>query len=66
LIEGVNNYGRTGDHRPQGLFVAFGPGITAGHMSRTVSVMDFAPTFCALLGVEMMDVDGKLIAEIVR
>jgi hypothetical protein len=25
--------------------------------------MDFAPTFCALLGVSMPDVDGRAIAD---
>ncbi len=63
-VEGVNTYVRTGDHRPQGMFVALGPGIRAGQLDRTVSIMDFAPTFCALLDVELEDIDGHTIAEI--
>jgi predicted AlkP superfamily phosphohydrolase/phosphomutase len=64
VIEGINDYVRTGDHRPDGLFVATGPGIRPGHLAGTVSIMDFAPTFCALLGVAMQDVDGRPIAPI--
>jgi len=65
IVEGVNTYIRTGDHRPEGLFVATGPGIRAGQLGRTVSTMDFAPTFCALLGTELPDPDGTPIAEII-
>ncbi len=64
VIEGVNSYCRTGDHRPEGLFIAFGPGIGTGRMKRSVSLMDFAPTFSGLFGVEMADVDGEPIIEI--
>jgi predicted AlkP superfamily phosphohydrolase/phosphomutase len=64
VVEGVNQYVRTGDHRPDGLFAAIGPGITPGRVSRTVSIMDFAPTFCALLGAPMPGVDGEPIAEL--
>ncbi len=64
LIEGVNGYCRTGDHRPEGLFVTLGPGIPAGRIERTVSITDFAPTFTALLGVELPGVDGRPISEL--
>jgi len=33
-------------------------------MSRTVSIMDFAPTFAHLLGVELPETDGKPIGEL--
>lgn len=64
IVAGTNNYCRTGDHRPEGVFVACGPGIAHGRLERTVSIMDFAPTFAALLDVELTDVDGKPIAEL--
>ena len=64
VVEGTNGYVRTGDHRPDGMFVATGPGIRAGSLAEPVSIMDFAPTFCALLGVAMPDVDGRPIAPI--
>jgi predicted AlkP superfamily phosphohydrolase/phosphomutase len=66
IVEGVNTYCRTGDHRPEGLFIACGPGINAGHMDRIVSIMDFAPTFTNLFGVKMPDVDGSPIIEILE
>jgi predicted AlkP superfamily phosphohydrolase/phosphomutase len=65
VVEGTNTYVRTGDHRREGLFIAHGPGLPAGRLDRTVSIMDFAPTFCALLGVELPDVDGRVIRELV-
>ncbi len=66
IIEGVNSYCRTGDHRPEGLFIAFGAGINPGCLDRTVSIMDFAPTFTSLLGVKSSSVDGEPIREILK
>ena len=60
------DYCRTGDHRPGGFFVARGPGLAPGRLSRTVSVLDFAPTFCEILGVEMPDADGSPIGELLE
>lgn len=64
MIEGEYTYCRTGDHRPEGLFIAFGPGINPGVIGRTVSIMDFAPTFLDLFGITNPDLDGKAISEI--
>ena len=66
IVEGLNTYCRTGDHRPEGFFIAVGPGINAGRVKRTVSVMDFAPTFTNLFGVKMPSVDGNPIMEILE
>jgi predicted AlkP superfamily phosphohydrolase/phosphomutase len=63
-VEGSNQYCRSGDHRREGLFVAVGPSLTPSRMSRTVSIMDFAPTFARLLGVELPDADGAPINEL--
>ena len=49
---------RTGDHRPEGFFWATGPGIVPGRRLETVSVMDFAPSVAARLGISLDDVDG--------
>jgi predicted AlkP superfamily phosphohydrolase/phosphomutase len=65
-IEGEYTYCRTGDHRREGLFVATGPGIEKGQIQRTVSIMDFAPTFLNLLDVEVPGLDGKPIHEIIE
>ncbi|MCZ6674993.1 MAG: alkaline phosphatase family protein [Verrucomicrobia bacterium] len=64
-IRGEYRYRRTGDHNPGGLFIAAGPSIKQGRLDRTVSVMDIAPTITNLLGVELSDVDGIPITEIV-
>ena len=64
VVEGVKTNPRTGDHKPEGMFIAFGPGIKPGRMDRIVSIMDFAPTFTELLGVQLSDVDGEPISEI--
>ena len=63
-LEGEYRFCRTGDHFSGGLFVAVGPGIRQGTLERTVSIMDFAPTVCHLLNVDLPDVDGKPIVEI--
>lgn len=63
-ISGVNQYCRTGDHRREGMFMAVGPGLRPGRLGRTVSIMDFAPTFCALLGTTLPGADGQAIAEL--
>jgi arylsulfatase A-like enzyme len=46
------------------MFIATGPGITPGRLDRVVSVMDFAPTFCAALDVKADGFDGVPIPEI--
>jgi predicted AlkP superfamily phosphohydrolase/phosphomutase len=66
LVEGENRYCRTGDHLPDGLFAAVGSGIQAGSLGRPVSIMDFAPTVSKLLQVDLPDVDGKPIVELLR
>jgi len=52
---------RTGDHVPDSLFLATGPGVVSGEVD-PVSIMDFAPTLAALLGVALPVSDGKPIA----
>jgi hypothetical protein len=53
---------RTGDHRPDGLLIARGPGIAAGHTLPAEPSVAVAATVCALLGVERADLDGRPIA----
>ena len=64
VVEGEYTYCRTGDHRPEGLFIAYGAGINPGNLGRTVSIMDFAPTFLKLFGLVNPGLDGKPIGEI--
>ncbi|MCG8324649.1 MAG: hypothetical protein MI673_03960 [Thiotrichales bacterium] len=55
---------RTGDHRPGGMFFAFGPGIRHRKLDHSVSIMDFAPTICTLLGTPQDVTDGNIIREV--
>lgn len=65
-LEAVNSSPRTGEHRPEGMFIARGPGIRAGQLDRVVSTLDFAPTFCRMFGVELPHSDGSSIRELLR
>lgn len=62
-VEGTNSYVRTGDHVPTGWFVFLGADIPPGEMSEPISVMDFHPSLCRLLGLSDPDVDGTAIPE---
>lgn len=53
---------RTGDHRPEGMFFAIGPGVGATGEVGAVSVMDFAPTIAAFFGLRPPETDGEPIA----
>ncbi len=56
----------SGNHEPDGLFLAWGPDITAGNREGT-SINDIAPTLLALLNVPIPDdMDGKVLRDIVR
>lgn len=64
-IVGSNAYVRTGEHVPTGMFLWMGPGVPAKERS-PVSVMDFHPTICQLLGAPAPGVDGRILAELER
>src|SRR5262249_40649304 len=64
-VTGTNDFGRTGEHRPEGLFIAAGPGIRPGRLERSVSILDFAPTFATIFGVALPESDGSAIPELV-
>jgi predicted AlkP superfamily phosphohydrolase/phosphomutase len=63
-LRGEYRYCRSGDHHPGGMFIGVGPGIAHGRLDRTVSILDFAPTLGAMLGVEIPDADGRCIPEL--
>ncbi len=56
---------RSGDHRPEGLFLAAGPGLRAGHLLDAPHIMDVAPTLLHLTGLPIpSSMDGKLMEAI--
>lgn len=57
-VQGSNRYGRTGEHLPKGMFIAAGPGVSASGTGQCMSIMDFHPTICRLMGLPSSDVDG--------
>lgn len=65
-VERENSYARTGEHRIEGMFVAVGPQLSAGELTRCVSVLDFAPTFCEFLGVKLPVAEGSSIFELIK
>ncbi len=64
-IVGANDYGRSGEHRSGGWLVATGPGVSHGRLDHDPSLLDLAPTFARILGVELPGAAGAPIAEIV-
>jgi predicted AlkP superfamily phosphohydrolase/phosphomutase len=59
VVYGPDTHWRTGDHRPDGLLLAGGPGFTPGTALPDVDVVDLGATLSAMLGVELTDdVDG--------
>jgi predicted AlkP superfamily phosphohydrolase/phosphomutase len=50
---------RSGDHRPDGLLLAVGPGIPAGTVQPALAIEGLAPSIAARLGVDLDDVDGR-------
>ena len=66
MVEGSNDYARSGEHRPGGWFAAAGPGVARGRLEREPSLLDLAPTFARMLGVELPGAEGEVIEEIAR
>jgi len=64
VVEGANEFGRTGEHRPSGWMVAAGPGITPGTLAMAPALVDLAPTLSAMLGVEDRNASGRVIGEL--
>jgi predicted AlkP superfamily phosphohydrolase/phosphomutase len=64
IVHEPYDHWRTGEHFPDGLLLATGPGIRHGAVLPSIPVEDIAPTICARLGVELPDVDGCPIPEL--
>jgi predicted AlkP superfamily phosphohydrolase/phosphomutase len=64
-VSGTNAWGRTGEHVPTGTFVFVGPGVPATRLQSPVSLLDFHPTICTLMGLPDPGVDGAVIPELI-
>jgi predicted AlkP superfamily phosphohydrolase/phosphomutase len=64
-LTGTNVWGRTGEHAPTGTFVFAGPGVPAARLEAPVSLLDFHPTLCALMGFAKPNLQGDCIPELV-
>lgn len=61
-VEGRYRYVRSGEHRPDGMFVLRGPGIGNTPIATPAQCMDFAPTIAALMDVALpADIDGRAL-----
>jgi arylsulfatase A-like enzyme len=57
----------SGNHKPDGLFCAWGPDIKAGEHREGTSINDILPTILALMGEAVPDdVDGEVLRDVVR
>ena len=57
----------TGSHRPEGVFIAAGPGIEKGTLSKSVRLLDLAPTWLAAMGAEPpSSFQGEVARDILR
>jgi len=59
LVHAPYTHWRTGDHRPDGLLLAIGPGVPSDRVLPCVDLEDIAPSIAARLGVGLEDVDGR-------
>lgn len=63
---GRATHGYLPDEGPQPVFLAKGPHIRSGVVLDRRDIIDEAPTYAALLGVDLPDADGKPIAEFLK
>jgi predicted AlkP superfamily phosphohydrolase/phosphomutase len=60
-------FGPTGDHRMDGILIAFGPAFRPAAKPRTATLMDIAPTALRLLGIPVPDdMDGQVLTELLE
>ncbi len=64
VVEAVNDWGRTGEHRPGGLVAGLGPRIAPARLDE-VDLLDLAPTILGILGIEPRGLDGTPIPALI-
>jgi predicted AlkP superfamily phosphohydrolase/phosphomutase len=58
---------KSGDHRLEGVFIAYGAGVKEGCVIENPSIMDVAPTILRFLNVQVPEeMDGRPLDEIFR
>jgi predicted AlkP superfamily phosphohydrolase/phosphomutase len=60
-VEYVHRGNRTGDHTPESLFIAAGPGVRPGSVG-SCSILDLAPTVAEITGVHLAEAEGHPLA----
>lgn len=66
VLEGVNQFARTGEHRSGGWLLAAGPGIPHARLPEDPALLDLAPTLAAMLGASLDGCDGRPIEALAR
>jgi predicted AlkP superfamily phosphohydrolase/phosphomutase len=61
IVHAPYTHWRSGDHRPEGLLLALGPGIPARIELPPIEVEDFAPSIARRLGARMAETDGNTL-----
>jgi predicted AlkP superfamily phosphohydrolase/phosphomutase len=65
-LDGLNDYGRSGEHRDPGMFVSICDRVQPARLERVVSILDIAPTLTRLLGVDLPEREGNPIPELLE
>ena len=63
---GRATHGYVPDKGPQPTLIAFGPHIKQGVVLKNANLVDEAPTFAKVLGIEMKDTDGRSLDELLN
>ena len=63
---GRATHGYCPEKGPQPTMFGFGPSLRPGAVIEDARLVDEAPTFARILGLEMKDVDGRVLEEILR
>jgi predicted AlkP superfamily phosphohydrolase/phosphomutase len=61
LVHGLYTHWRSGDHLPDGMLLAYGPGIPSGTVFPEVAIEDLGPSMAQRLGVSLGGVDGRSV-----
>ena len=66
LVRAPYRHWRTGDHKPDGLLLTFGPGVPTARELPAIEIEDLAPSVAHRLGVTLEDIDGRSLPWLAR